>query len=753
MDGNRWSRVDRIFEEAILLPSDERESFLRRECQGDEELHAEIRSLLIHDDGTPADFMVTAARDDPSNAVTDFDTLIDASIGRYRIEGLLAKGGMGTVYLARQDHPARPVALKIMTLGFFSRATVRRFEFEVQTLARLRHPNIAQIYDAGTEEIEGFGSRRIPYFAMEFVPDARTLTEYAIATKLSLERRLKLFLQVCDAVHYGHQQGVIHRDLKPANVLVDVAEHVKVIDFGVARSTDADLAFTTMRTDFGQLIGTLRYMSPEQCLADSQGIDIRSDVYSLGVVLYELLTDRMPYDLTNATIHAAARIICEQAPTNPRTFDRRLRGNLETLVLKAIEKDRDRRYQSVAQLGDEVGRHLRGEPIDARPPTVWVRSLRWTARHPIVATTMICIGLAASIVGGTAMSISYWRNQVNHLELLKAPGSKPWHFAGYAAQLISNSGENLKEWRGDDPAAIVGAELVPKEDTAQRRSLALIGFGAGYPSTDRGALCAFDPNDAELPQWTIRIDPGDLLPGSTDNDVTHDKWSLARFQVIDVFPNRPGKEIVCVFSCEYSSRIIRIYGFDQSRLYELWHRGACEEFVWLPTIRTLVFSGNNGVEAMRRGMTYSGRSHPLVIFAIRPEEGRTVHDFLSERVGERDVDPVFYKTLLPDRVQGMVEALNIYDPSSGGLDGESHIRINANFRDGPATGIVWDIDEYGNEVPGSRRSSEDYGQYLSRYPIGNPKRLPEPASVVLGPLPPIICTNGVMSSKGPVHDE
>jgi eukaryotic-like serine/threonine-protein kinase len=283
-------------------------------------------------------------------------SLIGKAIGRYHIRRVIASGGMGTVYEAVQESPRRTVALKVMKHGIASRSALRRFEYESQILARLRHPGIAQVYEAGTHDD---GSGAVPYFAMDYIPSAKPITHYARSKKLTTKQRLELFAKVCDAVHHGHQKGIIHRDLKPGNILVDSSGQSKVIDFGGARATDSDMAVTTLQTDVGQLIGTLQYMSPEQCDADPHDLDTRSDVYALGVVLYELLCEQLPYDVTKVALYEAARVIREHTPARPSSFNKTLRGDVETIALKALEKDRTRRYPSITARRASMVYHVR----------------------------------------------------------------------------------------------------------------------------------------------------------------------------------------------------------------------------------------------------------------------------------------------------------------------------------------------------------------------------------------------------------
>jgi serine/threonine protein kinase len=303
------------------------------------------------------------------------------SFGNYQVLRLIGIGGMGEVYEANQDRTGRRVAIKVIRPELISADLSRRFEHEVRVLARLQHPGIAQVFEAGRVDTAG-GST--PYFAMEFV-EGRPLTKFAAEQQLSVRDRLGLFLKVCDAVEHAHRKGVIHRDLKPGNILVDAAGQPRILDFGVARATDADIAATTLHTDIGKVIGTLPYMSPEQVSGDPDALDTRSDVYSLGVVLYELLAGKPPYEILRGQVHEAARVIREVEPARLGTLNAACRGDLETIVGKALEKERHRRYQSVGDLGKDIRHSLASEPISARPSSVLHSLLRAARRHRVAA--------------------------------------------------------------------------------------------------------------------------------------------------------------------------------------------------------------------------------------------------------------------------------------------------------------------------------------------------------------------------------
>ncbi len=349
-----------------------------------------------------------------------------ARIGRYRLLSILGEGGMGIVYLAEQERPVkRQVALKVIKPGMDSKRVLARFEAEQQALALMEHPHIARVYDAGLAP-----SGR-PYFVMEHVRGI-PITEHCDKYKLTIEERLRLFLHVCEAVQHAHQKGIIHRDLKPSNILVVIQDEkmiAKVIDFGVARAISQPLTERTLYTEQGQLIGTPEYMSPEQADLSNQDVDTRTDVYSLGIVLYELLTGVLPFDpkaLRDGGIDHIRKVICEDDPKTPstqlsktsveestesarrrqtdlRTLQRRLRGDLDWITLKALDKDRIRRYQTAHALAEDIERHLNNEPVSAGRPGTLYRFQKLVRRNKGVFAAAAVV-VAALVLGAFVSS-------------------------------------------------------------------------------------------------------------------------------------------------------------------------------------------------------------------------------------------------------------------------------------------------------------------------------------------------------------
>ncbi len=350
-------------------------------------------------------------------------------IGPYKLLELIGEGGMGLVFVAEQQMPVRRrVALKIIKPGMDSRQVIARFEAERQALALMDHPNIAKVHDGGTIGGEpGRVSAGRPYFVMELVK-GKPITEYCDRNQLRTRQRLELFLDVCHAVQHAHQKGIIHRDLKPSNILVevhDVRPVVKIIDFGIAKAIDQQLSDKTMYTGIAQMIGTPMYMSPEQAGLSSLDVDTRSDVYALGVLLYELLTGTTPFDSETlkkagydemrriiredepakpsarlSTLHQEAlSTIAEQRGMEPRKLGQQMRGELDWIVMKALEKDRNRRYESASAFGADVRRYLQDEPVLACPPSKFYRLGKFLRRHRTGVFTAAVLFGAAMVLG------------------------------------------------------------------------------------------------------------------------------------------------------------------------------------------------------------------------------------------------------------------------------------------------------------------------------------------------------------------
>lgn len=349
---------------------------------------------------------IPGADPDDVASLDDFDDALTDSRDRYRILHRLATGGMGVVYEAEQVHPKRAVALKVMRTEFVTEELLSRFRREADVLGTLRHPGIAQIFDAGVFETPG-GPQ--PYLSMELIR-GRPITEYARRHGLTTSERLALFITLCDAVDHIHTAGVVHRDLKPANVLVDDAGDLRVIDFGIASIRDPGVE-QTIATASGQLLGTIQYMSPEQTGVDGDDPDERSDAYSLGVILFELLTDVLPYEVDKRRLLDSLHMIREEEATRLSSLGRRFRGDLDTIVAKSLEKSPDRRYQRAADLALDVQRFLDGMPIEARRPSRLYRSTKFVKRHRVVVASVaaLVLALSAGIVGTSVQAIEATR--------------------------------------------------------------------------------------------------------------------------------------------------------------------------------------------------------------------------------------------------------------------------------------------------------------------------------------------------------
>jgi len=407
-----FRQVRELFDQAVQLPEEERLSFLQGACGGQPDLLREVLSLLQSEAKAGAFLQGSAIA-----SIGGEDGWLGRSIGKYRLDSVIAGGGMGVVFRAIQDQPRREVAIKMIRGDAISARSLQRFELEAEVLGRLDHPGIAQIFEAGRTPAS-MGQQ--PYFVMELVEGLPPMS-YAREHRLSVADKLRLMIRICDAVDHAHRKGVIHRDLKPANVLIREDGQPKILDFGVARITSDDLQ-TTFHTDAGKVIGTLPYMSPEQVGGRPEDLDTRSDVYALGVLCYELLTGRLPQELTGKTLFEAARIIQEDDPSTLGHGRREYPADLETIISKCLEKDKEHRYGSAVEFAADLKRFLANRPIEARPPSA-AYQLRKFARRNRSLVAMASLTFAI-LVAGLVVSIAGWSAADRRGEHLKAEAEK-----------------------------------------------------------------------------------------------------------------------------------------------------------------------------------------------------------------------------------------------------------------------------------------------------------------------------------------
>ncbi len=618
-----FHRVRALVAELSGLDPARRRERLDAACEGQPELRAEVESLLAHADA-PDSFLdrplqvraSSGATERPAAGATDPRRMaIPERVGQYRIVRRIAAGGMGTVYLAEQEHPRRVVALKTIRHHFVSERLRQRFRRESELLGRLQHRGIAQIFEAGVFDR---GEGQEPFFALEFV-EGVPLTEYARSRRLSVAARVELVIEVCDAVEHAHQRGVVHRDLKPDNILVDASGQPKILDFGVACSVDADAPGTTLQTAPGQLIGTIAYMSPEQVGGDPDSIDARSDVYALGVLLFEVLGDRLPLAVHGQSLPAAARVIREDTPIPLGSVDTALRGDLETIAGKALEKDPGRRYASARALGDDLRRHLVHAPISARPPSASYRLRKFAQRHKALvlgaATTLV-----VSVVGAVVASVFAVRAARNEVNAVRALGIARVAIADralaeeprVARRALDEVPEVLRNWEWyhlDSRLAPLGRIVAPTRGRAEA------GHGSVAIAADGTALFAIVDG--------ARVVVSDLATG----------------------------DIHTTIEAPVALQSVRLAG-DGSRLVAIGADGA----------RVLVFAVSDGRQVLDSG-GHTGLAQPAIsadgariAMQVAREEGATEVEVLDARTGDLILAPRMPSRVTPEYLSPVLSA-------------------------------------------------------------------------------------------------
>jgi len=450
-----------LFERAREAPEGERDRIIEA-AEVPDSVREEVRSMLRFDDS-----------EDP--LFEGAGSALPSQIGPYSVIREIGAGGMGAVYLAEQASPHRRVAVKVIHPAFGSEETARRLMNEAEVLGRLAHPAIAQVYEAGRYEV---GGRSLPYIAMEYV-EGVPITEYVERERPSTKRRLELIAAICDAVQHAHEKDILHRDLKPGNILVTAEGKPKVLDFGLARVTDKAAAAVSLVTRPGALIGTVPYMSPEQASGEGERVGPASDVYALGVIAYELLTGAMPYAVRGRRVHEAIRVIQEDSPEPASSSDRSLRGDITTILGRALEKEPERRYQSAEAFAEDIRRHLSAKPIRARRPGAMYQLAKFCKRNKAIAYSVAAVFLilaSATVVSSVAAvrATEAEASAIEQAELAREAEAWALRQTEIAAAVNSFLNDELlaaaDPWSGGDPEATIG-EILDR---------AIVGLADGY---------------------------------------------------------------------------------------------------------------------------------------------------------------------------------------------------------------------------------------------------------------------------------
>lgn len=608
MDADTTQRVRRLFEAAQALDGVARVQLLDEQCASDATLRARVETLLAAAERAGTFLETPAFASNPTLLnLPQPERLLGTTVGRYTLMKVIGEGGMGVVYKAQQESPARVVAVKVLRWALADQESVARFHFEVESLGKLRHPGIAHIIEAGVHRSGEAGA--LPYFAMEYVPDAKSLVEYMNHAQLDRRCRVQLLIDICAAVHHGHINGVVHCDLKPANILVDGSGCIRIIDLGISRTLDRETEAEDEDIRCTRA-GTAQYMSPEQC-ARGSAVDTRTDVYSLGVVFYESLTGELPYATRHKAFSEATQTILTSPPRRPSMFDSSFPRDLEAVLLKALEKNPANRYESASELGAELTRWLSYEPVVARPVGI-VHYLKLLSRRnrsgTVAAIVVSLVVLAAAVASGWMLS----RLQAQR-ETAAAKSRLAMAFDGFVRDLVDSANPV-----SGDIAALTVLDLLAESDQALDRQFAndpitaaglhsLIGYM--YLSLARTDRAEFHLSAA----WTIYVEFG--LENS--NEGLNVLYRLAQLDSelsrFDVAINR-------------MQRVVDGFARSGNERESAWMRH------WLANICSQAGLQERALEELQRSLETLGEvDDPKMLFAIWNTRG-LVHYRMGERV-------------------------------------------------------------------------------------------------------------------------
>ncbi len=578
MDSNRYSRVHEIFTEAFSLEGPEQAAYLDEACAGDPELRTEVDSLLdfgrqgIEDPNPFSDERIEVSREKLEEVARKTlspgsdrqahqqSTWAPERIGPYRILERIGMGGMGVVYEAEQESPRRKVALKVLHPLFATETMLRRFRQESEMLGRLQHPSIAQVFEAGTFDL-GRGAQ--PYFAMELV-EGTDLRTYCEREGLGRDQRLELLARICDAVQHAHEKGIIHRDLKPDNILITPDGNPKVLDFGIARSTESSTVLETMVTATGELMGTLAYMAPEQLLGEHEVIGPEADVYALGVIAFELVTRRLPHDLSGLPLSSAIRTLCENDAPRLSRIERKLRGDVETIVGKALEKEPRRRYSSAAALAADIRRYLGGHPIAAKAPSGFYRARKFAVRNRVLVSASVVLFFAATISTFLAIQAARDRDAANlrayRLSMIAVGAAVEERQFETARRRLADIPESLRgwEWRHFASRCEVVKPITIGECGGAIYSLATNADGSMLLATSQRRVAESDGKTVfggDLRRWN-------LMTGEARDPISLPGWGK-------IFPRRSRGDFIVVSQTRQDQPSLSVFQPDGDLLQAL----------------------------------------------------------------------------------------------------------------------------------------------------------------------------------------